>query len=303
MASTSTDNKSSSNVAAAPTDTKPTYMVPKGSLLELVLQMKQDMEGIQPFPTTFTRTDYLINMCFDAMGARGAEALMKDLAPRPPMEWPWFLIDQERLTLQHYARFVYTFVNMVYNPTSKLQVSVDGGTLDESTIVPATHFYMANCFNWMHAHSDKLTRLLRDIDPEWDTNANTSIRSVVNKVAAERITYDIYLNKNVEEHVKKNMSSKANAKDLELAKRVRTSAVIASILPLVHADSKTLKTEAKRAGISKFGMLMLSLEFDDVARQYSRMSSKDKKELYDKRIAEEKKNATDDNMPALDDSQ
>jgi hypothetical protein len=296
----------SSSSSAAEAKSEPQgaqYWVPKGSLLELAIQMKQDMEGITPFPGKFTRTDYLINMCFDAIGARGADALAQDLAPRPPAEWPWFLINQERMTLQHYARFVYTFTNMVYNPASQLKVSVDGEEKDDAMVVPSTLQYMANCFNWMHAHSDKLTRMLRDVDPDWDTNANTAFATMAKKVATDRVVYDAYLNRSVDAHVSKHLSPKASAEDRRLAERVRTSAVIASVLPLIHADAKTLKAEAKKAGISKFAMLILSLEFDDVARQYARMSDKEKKDAYTELKAKRDKEEDNNEMPNLDDSQ
>lgn len=252
------------------------FFVPKNSLLELIILMKQDMEGIVPFPNKFTRIDYLINLCFDTLGTRDVEETMREMASRPVIEGPWFLVDIDKLTVHHYARFVYIFTNIVFNPSNKLNVSVDGEDVSQDNVVPSSFKYMANCFNWMHAHCMKLTRMLSDIVPTWDTNADTALAVVASKVAADRAVYDAYLERSVNEHINKHMSARASEADRKAARSARTNAIIATVMPLVRADSKVLKTEAKKAGISKFGILMLALEFDDIAKQYMHLNDKER---------------------------
>lgn len=244
----------------------PLPLIVKGSLHELFIQMKQELEGISAFPSAFTRTDYLLNLCFET-GAQSGQDILQKIAGHHWDECPWFTIPIEHLSEKHYARFLYTFVNMVYNPELEFRSSVDG---DPSTgaRVPSSTAYMNQCFSWLHAHSLKLTQIVRKVAPTWDANADTALVHVAGVCKRDRERYDAYLRAKVKAFVDANMPKGASKEDIELGEQVTRRAFTSTLRTLVTANHKKLKIEARRCGITILGMLMVSLEFDDVYMRY-----------------------------------
>lgn len=244
----------------------PLPLIVKGSLHDLFIQMKQELEGMSPFPSTFTRTDYMLTLCFET-GAQAGQNILQKIADHHWDDCPWFTIPIEHLSERHYARFLYTFVNMVYNPALEFRSSVDG---DPATgvRVPSSVAYMNKCFSWLHAHSLKLTQIVRKVAPTWDANADTALVHVAGVCKRDREQYDTYLRAKVKAFMDANMPKSASNEDIELGEQVTRRAFTSTLRTLVTANHKKLKIEARRCAITVLGMLMVSLEFDDIYMRY-----------------------------------
>jgi hypothetical protein len=240
----------------------PLPLIVKGSMHDLFIQMKQELEGITAFPSSFTRTDYLLSLCFET-GAQAGPDILKNIAEKKWDLCPWFMIPIEHLRESHYARFVYVFTNMVYNPEKEFKTSIDGDP-SKGTSVPSSMVYMAQCFGWLHAHSLKLTQFAKQIASTWDTNADSALFAVARICRMERDKYNTYLVNNVNVYLAANMPKGASDTDKYLTEQVMYRAYASQCSALIKATTKQLKMEARKAGISIFGMRIVSLEFDDL---------------------------------------
>jgi hypothetical protein len=87
------------------------------------------------------------------------------LLPPQPLPMPWFDVTIERLTSLHYARFVYLFINVAFNPFLKMGIQQDTGEKTEDGTVAFASSSLSTCteeeaaqhFYYLHASHPRMT--------------------------------------------------------------------------------------------------------------------------------------------------
>lgn len=146
-----------------PSDDHAANSAPPGSLLEILITMHRVLDSGSPT----TRTAFFITKCLQTRDYQSKTAARVGAANTRC----WFDVPLAELSAFDHARFVYLFINLVYNPYKHLSVRQDVGEWDDKgesissdiQLVACTPDNAARYFNWIHAAHPRLAALLQPL--------------------------------------------------------------------------------------------------------------------------------------------
>lgn len=255
------------------TSTNKKLDVPKNSLLDYFVQLKTTEESLDA-NAPMTRLDYAISTCIDSVTRhlkdRSPEYYNTLVAQTKWAEVPWFLVPEHSLSMAQYATFVYTYVNMLFNPSIAIKVSLYAGA--EPVAVPCTVADLNRTFGWLHTSVPKLGQFLRQLEPQWDGMDNTALSSMVTMLDRCKQRYVAYTEGEIRAALTKQFGPDFGKHRGAHAFETRVRAEhINTMRALLVATPTSIKKAAKKAGVPIFAMYVLSLELDD---EYMRAQQK-----------------------------